>query len=203
MTDDRYRTLESAGTGQLREKASRFIGIAFHMPDEETFKQRMQEFMKEHHGARHFCYAWVLGEAGDRQRANDAGEPAGTAGKPILNRIRSLDLTYCGVIVVRYFGGTLLGKAGLVQAYGEAAQLALNDARVAERTVRDPVRITCSYAQLETIRNAVHHNEGEVTSTEFSDSVLICAALPRSAVEKMLLDWGAQGIRAERVDQEK
>jgi len=106
MSTDRYRTLASAGTGQLREKASRFIGIAFSMADEEAFKQRMQEFMKEHHNARHFCYAWVLGDAGERHRANDAGEPAGTAGKPILNRIQARDLTYCGVIVVRYFGRT-------------------------------------------------------------------------------------------------
>jgi uncharacterized YigZ family protein len=203
MRTDRYRTLGSAGTGQLREKASRFIGIAFHMPDEDSFKQRMQEFMKEHHGARHFCYAWVLGEAGDRQRANDAGEPAGTAGKPIFNRIRSLDLTYCGVIVVRYFGGTLLGKAGLVQAYGEAAQLALLDASVTERIVRERVRITCSYASLEAIRNTVIQYEGEVLDSAFSDTVIVSAALPRSVVDHLLHEWSTQGIPAQRDDQVK
>lgn len=203
MNSDRYRTLESAGTGQLREKASRFIGIAFHMPDDEAFKQRMHDFMKEHHGARHFCYAWVLGDAGERHRANDAGEPSGTAGKPILNRIQALHLTYCGVIVVRYFGGTLLGKAGLVQAYGEAAQLALSDASVTERIVRERVRITCTYGQLETIRNAVLQHEGEVLDSTFSDSVDLSAALPRSVMEQLLHEWSTQGIIAERDVQEK
>jgi uncharacterized YigZ family protein len=203
MNTDRYRTLERAGTGQLREKASRFIGIAFHMPDEDAFKQRLQEFMKEHHGARHFCYAWVLGDTGERHRANDAGEPAGTAGKPILNRIQSMDLTYCGVIVVRYFGGTLLGKAGLVQAYGEAAQLALMDASVVERIVRESVRITCTYSQLETIRNIVHQHEGEVLDSVFSDAVILNVALPRSVVDQLLHNWSAQGILAKQVDHEK
>lgn len=203
MNTDRYRTLESAGSGQLREKASRFIGIAFHMPDEDAFKQRMQEFMKEHHGARHFCYAWVLGDTGERYRANDAGEPSGTAGKPILNRIQSLDLTYCGVIVVRYFGGTLLGKAGLVQAYGEAAQLALLDARVTQCVVRDRVRITCSYASLEAIRNTVLQHEGELLDSTFSDRVELNAALPRSMVDQLLHDWSTQGILVERDVQEK
>ncbi len=203
MNTDRYRTLTGEGSGQLREKASRFIGIAFPMAEEEAFKQRMQEFMKEHHGARHFCYAWVLGDAGERHRANDAGEPAGTAGKPILNRIQALDLTYCGVIVVRYFGGTLLGKAGLIQAYGEAAQQALADVPVMERIVRELVRITCGYAQLEAIRNTLHAHEGEVLHSDFTDVVTLRAALPRSVVDDLLHAWSTQGILAERNDQEK
>lgn len=203
MSTDRYRTLESTGSGQLREKASRFIAIAFPMLDEDSFKQRMEGFMKEHHGARHFCYAWVLGDAGERHRANDAGEPSGTAGKPILNRMQALHLTYCGVIVVRYFGGTLLGKAGLVQAYGEAAQLALADTPVIERIMRDGLRITCTYAQLEAIRNMVHAHEGEVLSSDFTDEVVLHLALPRNVVDQLLHEWRTIGIIAERVDQEK
>jgi putative IMPACT (imprinted ancient) family translation regulator len=121
MINDRYRTLVHEGQAVLREKASRFIGIAFPMQDEVAFKLRLLGLEKEHHGARHFCFGWVLGDGAERQRANDAGEPNATAGKPILNRIRSMDLTYCGVVVVRYFGGTLLGTAGLIKAYGSAA----------------------------------------------------------------------------------
>lgn len=197
MSADRYRRLESIGTGQLREKASRFMAIAFPMSNEADFEQQLQTTMKEHHGARHFCTAWVLGEAGERYRANDAGEPSGTAGKPILNRIQAMGLTYCGVIVVRYFGGTLLGKAGLIQAYGEAAQLALADAPIVEHVVRESVLIKCTYPQLEAIRRTVLAREGEVIHIDFSDTVVMHAALPRSTVPASLMDWAAQGIDAQ------
>jgi putative IMPACT (imprinted ancient) family translation regulator len=107
------------------------------------------------------------------------------------------------VVVVRYFGGTLLGKAGLVQAYGEAARIALLDASVAERIVRDRVRITCTYAQYEAIRDAVVHHEGEVLDSVFSDTVTFSAALPRSVVHQLLGVWSTQGVAAERDDHEK
>jgi uncharacterized YigZ family protein len=154
--------------------------------------------MKEQHGARHFCSAWVLGDEGERYRANDAGEPAGTAGKPILSRIRALHLSYCGVIVVRYFGGTLLGKAGLVHAYGDAAQLALSEAPMVEHIVRDRLRIVCSYAQLEAVRNTVIALEGELLDSTFGEVVVLDAALPRSITAGTIAGWATQGIKAVR-----
>lgn len=203
MSPSSYRTLVSEGISQLREKASRFLAIAFPIKDEEAFKERLGAYMKEHHGAKHFCSAWVLGDEGERHRANDAGEPSGTAGKPILNRIQVLDLTYCGVIVVRYFGGTLLGRAGLVQAYGEAAQLALDEAVVEERMVCDPVRVVCSYAQETLIRNAVLEHRGEVIQGEYGGHVSLHIALPKNMVESMIEQWAALGIHAERAGQSK
>jgi uncharacterized YigZ family protein len=196
MSTDRYRSLAGEGQGQLREKASRFIAIAFPLRTEEQFKERMQAFMKEHHGARHFCHAWIMGDGGERHRANDAGEPAGTAGKPILNRMRGREITWCGVIVVRYFGGTLLGKAGLVKAYGEAAQLALEDAPISEHIIHERVRIRCDYAQLEGIRNAVIACGGAVEESLFTERCELLVSLPRTQVKEQLESWSLQGIKA-------
>ncbi len=203
MNHDRYRTLAADGHGQLREKASRFIGIAFPLRDEDDFKERLASIAREHHSARHFCYAWVLGPAGERHRANDAGEPAGTAGKPILNRMQGLDLTYCGVIVVRYFGGTLLGKPGLIHAYGDTAGLALAEAPVKEVVARDEVIVHCTYPQMEQVRNTVLGMEGEVFAMDLTDTCRLTVAIPRSHVEALIAAWAVQGITAARLDHGK
>lgn len=203
MSSDRYRTLASEGHGQLREKASRFIGVAFPMAHEGAFKERLFTLTKEHHGARHFCYGWVLGDAGERHRANDAGEPAGTAGRPILNRIQALGLTYCGVIVVRYFGGTLLGKPGLVRAYGDAAGLALAEATTKEVVARGQVEVICSYAQMEQVRNTVLGMEGEVVAMDLTDVCRLTLAIPRSTIDALIDAWRVQGIEVTRPDQPK
>lgn len=203
MSTDRYRTLAAESHGQLREKASRFIGIAFPIRDEDDFKQRLHAFTKEHHGARHFCYAWVLGDGGERHRSNDAGEPAGTAGKPILNRIQALQLTHCAVVVVRYFGGTLLGRPGLVRAYGDAAGLALAEATVKEVVARGQVIVTCTYAQMESVRNTVLGMEGEVIAMDLTDTCRLTVAIPRSSIDGVIATWQVQGITAGRADQAK
>lgn len=203
MNPDQYLSIGSEGEGLYREKASRFIGFAFQVRDEEQFKQRLLLMQKEHHGARHFCYAWTIGVNNTRHRANDDGEPAGTAGKPILNRIRAAGLSDAGVIVLRYFGGTLLGKAGLIHAYGEAARLALEAAEKVELMLRGIVRITCTYAQLEGIRNTVLASGGEVLESTFTDAVALRVALPLSRIGTLSDTWSTQGIQATRDDQEK
>lgn len=203
MSPDHYLSIGTEGEGLFRDKASRFIGIAFQVCDEEQFKERLLRLQKEHHGARHFCYAWTIGVRNTRHRANDDGEPAGTAGKPILNRIRAAGLSDAGVIVLRYFGGTLLGKAGLVQAYGEAARLALEAAVKVDLVLRDNVHITCTYAQLEGIRNTVLASGGYVLDSSFTDAVTLRVALPLSRVEALCEAWRTQGIQAAREDQGK
>jgi len=112
------RTIRTKSISVHREPAGRSIGYAFPMADEAEFKRALMSMEDQHRSANHFCYAWILGEAADRYRANDDGEPVSTAGKPILHEFQALQTTYCGVIVVRYFSGTLLGKPGLTHAYG-------------------------------------------------------------------------------------
>ncbi len=197
--EDRYRTIPSETQAVLREKASRFIAFAFPISDQDDFKKRVDAIGKEHHSSRHVCYAWVLGDDGEHQRSNDAGEPSGTAGKPILNRILGNQLTYTAVVVVCYFGGTLLGKPGLIKAYGEAAQLALEEAEVIERMVRGTIAITCTHAHFETIKRELMTLEGEVVRSEFSAVCDVVVAVPKSKVRECAELWAARGIQARSI----
>ncbi|MEZ5072610.1 MAG: YigZ family protein [Bacteroidales bacterium] len=114
---DRYKTLELPSEGLYRAKGSKFIARAFPVADEEEIKTYLDDLRKEYHDARHHCYAWRLDPEGSLHRSNDDGEPSGSAGKPILGQLRSFDVTQALVVVIRYFGGTLLGVGGLIQAY--------------------------------------------------------------------------------------
>jgi uncharacterized YigZ family protein len=201
-TSDRYRTLAGESEGVYREKASKFIAHAFPIADEEAFKERAARIAKEHPSSRHVCYAWILGDDGSRYRANDDGEPAGTAGKPILRRLQALDLSYCGIAVVRYFGGTLLGKAGLVHAYGEAAGAALAVASVIERVVRDELLLTCDYPAFDAIKNDVLLLQGEVIEAVFAVQCELRLALPKSRTAPFAEKWRARGATVQ-ADQPK
>lgn len=203
MTVDRYRTVAGEGHAQLREKASRFIAYAFPIRDEEDFRMRLDEIARKHHDSRHVCHAWVLGAAGERHRSYDAGEPAGTAGKPILIRIQGAGLTHCAVVVVRYFGGTLLGKAGLVKAFGEVAALALADAGTREEVVRRRIVVRCDYATLDKVRAQVLDADGIVEHVSYAELCTLRAALPEGSFQERLSAWRAQGLDVAALDQEQ
>ncbi len=197
MSGDRYLMLARESEGHYREKASRFIGYAFPVADEKVFSERCAAIAREHHASRHVCYAWVLGAAGDRFRANDAGEPSGTAGRPILQRLRTAGVTCSAIIVVRYFGGTLLGKAGLVHAYGEAASLALGANTIIEHVLRDELNVRCSYAQLEQVRHDVVRCEGEVLNATYSELCSLEVSVARSERDAFIARWELQGATIE------
>jgi uncharacterized YigZ family protein len=203
MSADNHFTIQQEGTAQLREKASRFIGIAFPVRDEERFKQRLLSVKKEHHTARHWCWAYVLGDDGQVHRSQDDGEPSGTAGKPILRHIQGRGLTYTAVIVVRYFGGTLLGKGGLVQAYGDTARAALEQAVIMEEVARTRMSIHCTYAQLDRLRIDVAAMEGLVVDGSYGDRCHLLVELPRSRIGAAVERWSLQGIDAAVMDQSK
>jgi uncharacterized YigZ family protein len=145
MESDSYKTITDRGDGLYKEKGSKFIAIAFHVNSEEDVKQRLSEVRKEYFDARHHCYAYVLGANKSQFRANDDGEPSGSAGKPILNQIYSFELTNVLVIVVRYFGGIKLGVSGLVTAYKVAAREALTNAPSEIKTVDEYLGISFTY----------------------------------------------------------
>ena len=200
MSADRYRTLGTEGTGLYREKASRFLAWAFPIGDEAAFKLRVDAIAKEHHTARHVCFAWILGPDGHRFRVNDAGEPSGTAGAPILRRLRALDLTHAAVVVVRYFGGTLLGKGGLVHAYGQAAHLALANAEVMERVIMRELVVRCTYAQADEVRTELHRCGGTVLQAFFGEPCMLRVAVPSGRAAAITAAWSTRGLA---VDQEK
>ena len=147
MQGDRYLTIPTSGEGIYREKGSKFIGFAFPVKSEAEIKTALESIRKMHPTARHHCYAYRINPLQERWRANDDGEPSSSAGKPILNQLKSMELQNALVVVVRYFGGTLLGVPGLIHAYREAAKLALEDAGRLEAQLMQPVKVACAYAE--------------------------------------------------------
>jgi uncharacterized YigZ family protein len=200
---DRYKTIESPGGSVYRELSSRFIGFAFHASNETAFQSELHRITREHHASRHVCYAYRLGADGSKERSSDAGEPSGTAGMPIIRAIRGSQFTNIGVIVVRYFGGTLLGTAGLIRAYGEAARTALADARIVERIVIGRLGYDCTYAQYERIKQEVVGIGGTLEECAFSDRCTGIVGVPKGNMEELILRWQVQGIRTRRIHQPK
>ena len=198
MSADRYRTLGGRSEGIYREMASKFIGYAFPIADEDAFKAEVERIAKEHPSARHHCYAWVLNNIGDRFRANDDGEPSGTAGKPILRKLQTLDLTYSAVLVVRYFGGTLLGKPGLIHAYGEAARLALVEANIIERVVMERFIIACGYDRFDVVKSDILVKEGSIIKSTFTEQCRVVFELPIGRITALESQWGLLGVHVRR-----
>ena len=130
---DTYKTLSKESMAENKDRGSKFIAYSYPLSIEADFTAFLDKLKKEHPKARHHCFAWRLGIDSNRYRANDDGEPSGTAGRPILGQIDSLGLTNVGVIVVRYFGGTLLGTSGLIEAYRDSTAEALRNAEIIEK----------------------------------------------------------------------
>jgi uncharacterized YigZ family protein len=149
--DDSYKTLEGPAEGTYRDKGSRFLAFGYPVHDEEEIKNLVAALRKKYHDARHHCYAYRLGPAGEIFRVNDDGEPSGTAGKPIYGQLLSNNLTHVLVVVVRYFGGTLLGTGGLITAYRSATADMLVNARIIVRLVELKVRLSFPYDMLNSV----------------------------------------------------
>lgn len=143
--EDTYKTISKTSEGLFKDKGSKFISYAFTVESEDEIRNIVLTIKKEHHSARHHCYAWRLGHEKLVFRANDDGEPSSTAGKPILGQIQSYDLTNILIVVVRYFGGTLLGVSGLINAYRNAAQDAILQAEIIEKLVEKQLLIEFDY----------------------------------------------------------
>jgi uncharacterized YigZ family protein len=148
MESDTYKTIKSASQGIYKEKGSRFFSFAVPVSDQEEIKPLLDKIKKEHHEARHHCFAYMIGHQRNIWRVNDDGEPSGTAGRPILGQINSFDLTNIILVVSRYFGGTLLGVSGLINAYRSAATSALLNAEITERTLQEYYEITYPYVSM-------------------------------------------------------
>jgi uncharacterized YigZ family protein len=165
--NDSYLTLASPSTGEFRDRGSKFLAYAFPVLSEEDWQLHLEAVKKEHPKARHHCYAYRLGMDQNNFRANDDGEPSGTAGRPILGQIDSFGLTNVIIIVVRYFGGTLLGTSGLINAYKISAQDALQKAEIVERILEDVFRLKFEYPLMSDVMNAVKRLDLPILTQEF------------------------------------
>ncbi|MBI2270733.1 MAG: YigZ family protein [Bacteroidetes bacterium] len=160
-TPDSYFTIASPANSVYKEKGSKFIAYTFSVKSEEEVKEHILKIKKEHFSARHVCYACRLGPMGEHTRTSDAGEPANTAGKPILNQIISRNITQALVIVVRYFGGTLLGTHGLINAYRSAAAETLDKSSVTEKLITDTFKILFDYEAMNDVMQIIKEYETE------------------------------------------
>ena len=153
--EDTYRTIIGSSEGLYKEKGSKFLAFAYHVESEEEVKARLGELRKKYYDARHHCYAYALGPKRSAFRMNDDGEPSGTGGKPIYGQLLSMDVTDTLIVVVRYFGGVLLGTSGLTNAYKTAAREALEAATIEERTVDDRYKVGFKYEQMNDVMRIV------------------------------------------------
>lgn len=162
MNKDVYRTIAAPAEGIYTEKRSKFIAIALPVRTVDEVKALLEEYQKKYYDARHVCYAYMLGPQRKDFRANDNGEPSGTAGKPILGQINSNELTDILIIVVRYFGGIKLGTSGLIVAYKAAAAEALAAAEVVEKTVDECIRFWFEYPFMNDVMRVVKEEGPEI-----------------------------------------
>lgn len=179
--DDAYLTIGEPGESIYREKGSRFIGYAFHIKSEDHAKDIIARIAGEHHTSRHVCFAYRVNPESTLERLSDAGEPFGTAGMPIMQQIRQRNLINAIVIVVRYFGGVLLGTGGLIQAYREAAVSALDNCTIVEDYILTPFSIEVNYEEYPVLFEKIKQLEGEVTSSEFTGGGVHLKGLIRSS----------------------
>ena len=186
LFDDQYKTIKNPSEGIYRDKGSKFLAFAFPFQKEEQLKEIIAKLKTEHPKANHHCYAYRLTPDRSIFRANDDGEPSGTAGRPILNTLLSRDLTNILIIVVRYFGGTLLGVSGLINAYKQATEEALNKAKVIYKTVQDVYQIKFEYPLMNDVMKIIKDEVLDNFNQEFDLSCKIEIAINKSEVIRII-----------------
>ena len=199
MTSDTYQSIDLPSEGLYKEKGSKFISFAFPVQNEVTIKEILAGIRKEHFSARHCCYAWSLGIGQERYRVNDDGEPSGTAGRPIFGQIQSHQLTNILLVVVRYFGGTLLGVSGLIQAYKQAASDAISNTMIVTRTVEHILEILFDYAAMNNLMQLIKEEQLEIVTTQFDLQCFIQIKVRSARLEeiesKIAKIEGYQGLK--------
>lgn len=187
MTEqDFYYTIEKTAVAEFKDRGSKFIGYACPVRNVEEFKDRLNEIKKEHPKATHHCFAYRLGLDGNTFRVSDDGEPSGTAGRPILGQIDSKELVNTLVVVVRYFGGTLLGVPGLINAYKSAAALALQMTPLAQKQVEKEYVVQFDYTQVNEIMTLVKQYNCRVVRQDMQLFCTMAIAIPKNRVTEVV-----------------
>lgn len=181
-----YNCIERSGQAQFSDRGSKFIGYAFPIDKPELFKQTLAEIKKEHPKASHFCFAYRIGNDETIFRSGDDGEPSGTAGKPILGQIDSKALTNTGVVVVRYFGGSLLGVPGLINAYKTTASLVLQTVPVVQKQVESIYRIQFDYTMMNPVMMILRSCNCTIIQQEAQLFCMIKTGIPLNRLEEVL-----------------
>jgi len=182
---DTFKTIVSSAEGSYKEKGSKFLSFAFPVKNVDEINQILARYRKQYYDARHICYAYMLGNAKNEWRANDDGEPSGTAGRPILGQINSFELTNILVIVVRYFGGILLGTSGLITAYKEASIDALEQANIVEQTIDEVFTVEFDYLLMNEVMRVIKEINPLVLDQSFDNMCAMKLSIRQSDAEKL------------------
>ncbi len=174
---DTYQTLATVSEGEYKEKGSKFIAYAYPIDSVEEVKQHLTQLKKDHLKARHHCYAYRLGLEGLAFRANDDGEPSGTAGRPILGQIDSFGLSNVLIVVVRYFGGTKLGTSGLKRAYKDSSKEALQNGSIIEKIVEKQFIITYDYIATPKIMNYLKKENFTILDSQYHAKAVLTVSI--------------------------
>jgi uncharacterized YigZ family protein len=181
-----YTTIEKAGTAEFRDRGSRFIGYAFPVTSVEQFKKELEQIKKEHPKATHHCFAYRIGLDGNSFRVNDDGEPSGSAGKPILGQIDSKELVNVGVVVVRYFGGTMLGVPGLINAYKTTATVVLQTLPFVQKAIERSYQLQFDYTMINEVMMIIKQCNCSVLQQEVQLFCLYKIGVPLNREEEVL-----------------
>lgn len=187
LFEDTYKTLESPSKGLYKEKGSKFFSFAYPVVTENEIKSIIDGLKQEYYDARHHCYAYVLGFDKSAWRANDDGEPSGTAGRPIHNILQSYDLTNALIVVVRYFGGIKLGVSGLINAYKVAANDAISNSAIVERIIFEIYRIEFPYNLINEVMKIIKDYGIQVVEMKVDNQAAIVCKIRRNEVQKMII----------------
>lgn len=183
---DFYYTITQSSTAEFKDRGSKFIAYAFPIETADDFKKQLQILKKEHPKAVHHCFAYRIGTDGNSFRSSDDGEPSGTAGKPMLGQIDSKELTNLAVIVVRYWGGTLLGVPGLINAYKTAVSLALQVTPIIQKQVEAVYSIEFDYTQMNEVMIILKQFNCSIITQEMQLFCNIITGIPKNRMEEAL-----------------
>ncbi len=186
MNPDDFLTVKKHSQGIYREKGSKFIGLAYPVESVDEVKKIFDSVRKEYHDARHHCFAYMIGADRLTWRVNDDGEPSGTAGKPILGQINSAGITNVLIVVVRYFGGTLLGVSGLINAYRTSAAEAIRNSEIIVMTLMDYYRLTFPYSAMNDVMRILKEENAGQSDQSFDLECRITIRVPHSESERII-----------------
>jgi uncharacterized YigZ family protein len=182
---DTFLTIKESSEGEYKEKGSKFLAFAFQVKTEDEIKERLDELRKKYYDARHHCYAYQLGQNGELWRANDDGEPNHSAGTPILNQIKSFNVTDVLVVVIRYFGGTKLGVSGLINAYKISTQEALQNAEIEEKIITKIISFSFDYLGMNDVMKLIKDYDLEIINQEFTNTCQMKLSVRLAVVEEV------------------
>jgi len=186
LFDDTYLTIAKPSEAIFRDRGSKFLAFAYPIRSDAEIKEIVGKLKTEHPKANHHCWAMRLSPDRSVFRVNDDGEPSGTAGRPILNVLLSKNVTNVLVVVVRYFGGTLLGVPGLINAYKTATEMALAEAKVVEQTIQDVYTINFNYLQMNEVMKVVKDEALTIINQQFDNDCAITLAIRKTQVNAVL-----------------